>query len=267
MDVIDLHCHVLAGLDRGPADLPAAVAMLRALQADGVETVAATPYLHADACGFGAYELQSRTAELQHAADAAGLEVTLVAGAEVTLEWALAATPAALRHASLGGHGTDLLVEVPYGPLPEAFEHGIETLTDLGYRIVLAHPEVSCDLQREPERLAALVDAGVLLQVTARALFRGGGTTPSALLARDLVRAEIAHVLASDAHSAGAWRAPDLARGVREAAKLVGAARARWMVTEAPAAVLAGAPLPPAPRAVITSTEGVVWLEREPVRS
>ena len=256
MSVIDLNCHVLPAADRGPRDLKASVAMVRALRAGGIFTAVAAPCL--DGKGVAAYELAGRTAELQHAA---GDAVTIVSGAELDLDWACRATAVELRSASLGLRGTDLLVAVPYGPLPDTFEAGVAQLMGDGFRVVLAHPEASATFQRSPDRLLRLVEAGVLLQVTARALFRGAGQTPSAVLARRLVSDGTAHVLASEAYSAASWRAPDLRRGVLEAARLAGA-HAEWMVTDAPAAILAGERLPRAPRRR-PSSRGLARLERQ----
>jgi protein-tyrosine phosphatase len=246
--MIDLHCHVLPGLDEGPRDLDEAVAMVAALAADGIDTAVATPKLHERQFAGVSAELRGRAGELE---ELSGRRVAIVPGAEVTLPWLVEATQVEIRNASLGGRGEALLVEVPHGPLPLGFEDGVRELLATGYRVVLAHPEVSAGFQRAPRRLAGLVDDGALLQVTARALVRAGGATPSAALARDLVADGLCHVLATDAHSAGPWRAPDLRRGVLEAARLAGA-RAECMVTDAPRAILEGLPLPPAPRGPAT---------------
>lgn len=258
--MIDLHCHVLPGLDDGPADMDASVAMVAALEAEGISTVVATPHLRHDEPAPITIELRGRCAELELCAKQAGHAVDVEPGAEVSLAWALEATPVELRHASIGGRGRDLLVEVPHGRLAPGFEGGIEAIMRAGYRVTLTHPEASADFQHSPERLLRLVDLGVLVQVTARALVRGGGRTPSAALARDLVSAELCHVLATDAHSAGPWRAPDLRRGVLEAARLAGA-RAEWMVQDAPRAILEGLPLPRPPRSDATA-RGLSWLRR-----
>jgi protein-tyrosine phosphatase len=261
MSVIDLHCHVLPGVDRGPDDLQASVEMVRALRREGIDTAVAAPSLSEYGPELAAYELAGRTAELQHAADRAACGVRLVTGAEVTLGWALGASAVERRNASLAGAGTELLLSIPHGPLAPAFDDGVVELIDAGYRVVLAHPEVSASFQRSADRLLRLVAAGALVQVTARSLVRGGGSTPSAALARELVAGGTAHVLATDSYSAGPWRAPDLRRGVLEAARLAGA-HAEWMVSEAPAAILAGEPLPRAPRRR-PSQRGLARLQRE----
>ena len=152
--------------------------------------------------------------------------------------WAVNASDDELRAGSYGARGTDLLVETPYGPLNDTFEQLLFTLPDRGYRLLLAHPENNPTFQRKPERLHELVDRGVLLQVTARSLIRSDRKKGPRPLAESLVRDGHAHVLASDAHSGHQLRPPALGAGAAAAAELVGE-RARWLVEDAPAAILA----------------------------
>jgi protein-tyrosine phosphatase len=163
-----------------------------------------------------------------------------------------------LRAGSYGAHGTDLLVESPYNALDDNFEGMLFSLQARGYRLLLAHPENNPTFQRSPERLRALVERGVLLQVTARSLIRPDRRTGPRPLAESLVRGGHAHVLASDAHSGRKLRPPALAAGVAAAAELAGEARARWMVEDAPAAVLAGQPLPEPPPVVLPPRRGLL---------
>ena len=167
----------------------------------------------------------------QHVPPAWNLQI--VPGGEVDLLWAHEATDEQLRHASYNGRGTDLLVETPYGPLTDSFERGLFALADRGYRLLLAHPELNSSLQRAPERLEALVEGGVLLQVTGASLLRAPGDSASAKLARRLVEHELAHVIASDTRTGGAWRPSEMLAAHR-AARQLAPHRASWMVTAAP---------------------------------
>jgi protein-tyrosine phosphatase len=242
--VLDLHAHVLPGIDDGPPDLEASVAMARVAAADGVRVLAATPHLHRKFPGVVPDELGARVRELADALGGAGVELEIVQGGEADLYWAQAASDEELAHGSYGARGTDLLVETPYGALPPAFEDMLFGLTVRGYRLLLAHPERSPAFRREPRRLAALVDRGVLVQVTASAL-AGPRRSRSRRFAESLIREGRAHVIASDTHGAGLSR-PPLSAGVT-AAERIDRVRARWMVEDAPAAIVAGDPLPPPP--------------------
>jgi protein-tyrosine phosphatase len=242
--MFDLHAHVLPGIDDGPRTMEEAVALAAAAETDGVTTLCATPHARPDHPRVHVSELAERTADLQAATRHAGLAIEIVSGAEVDLFWAQRADDEALTHASYGQRGTDLLVETPYGELPPIFEDLLFRLTLRGYRVLLAHPERSPTLRRSPARLKALVARGVLVQVTAAAL-AGPRRSQSRRFALDLVRSQLAHVIASDVHRPVGGPAT-LSEGVQAAARRT-PQRATWMVTAAPAAVIAGVPLPRPP--------------------
>jgi protein-tyrosine phosphatase len=245
--VIDLHFHILPGLDDGPPDLPAALALALAAQEAGIQIVAATPHLREDHPGVRPAELADRCAELARAITAAGIALEVVAGGELDVLWVQQADPEEIRLASYGQRGTDVLLETPYGPLGPSFEAAVERLWSLGYRVTLAHPERNRTLQQAPERLVVLVERGLLVQVTAGSLASGQRGSRSRRFGEQLVRLGLAHVVASDAHSATSFRPPNLAAGVAAIAA-IDPARARWMAVDAPLAILAGAPLgSPAP--------------------
>jgi protein-tyrosine phosphatase len=257
--LIDLHSHLLPGIDDGAPDLAHALELARAAAEQGTRVLAATPHLRGDFPDVHPDELAARCDEVRAAIRDAGIELEVAQGGEAGVIWALNAPDEDLRAGSYGGRGTDLLVETPYRALDDNFEGSLFSLQDRGYRLLLAHPENNPTFQRAPERLHALSARGVLLQVTARSLIRPDdrrrGPRP---LAEALVREGHAHVLASDAHSGLQLRPPALGAGVRAAAALVGEARARWMVEGAPAAILAGEPLPEAPPAELTARRGLL---------
>jgi protein-tyrosine phosphatase len=243
--MIDLHTHVLPGIDDGASNTEESLAMLETAADDGIEVVAATPHARDDYPDLPLRELPERCAELV-AMRPPGALPQLVPGAEVDLAWAQSASDEELRLASLAQRGHTVLVETPYAPLTPSFEGLLFQLQARGFQVLLAHPERNSTLQREPERLEALARHGVLVQVTARSLLSG---KDSRRLATALVEQGVAHVIASDAHGSGAaHRAPRLSEAV-DAAILVAPERALWMVTEAPAAILAGEPPPDPPSA------------------
>jgi protein-tyrosine phosphatase len=247
--VIDLHSHLLPGIDDGAPDLEHALDLARAAADQGTRVLAATPHLRADFPDVRTEELASRCDEIRAAIAHAGIDLEVVQGGEAGVMWAVNAGDDDLRAGSYGARGTDLLVETPYGPLNDVFEQLLLTLADRGYRLLLAHPENNPTFQRSPERLHELVERGVLLQVTARSLIRPDRKKGPRALAESLVRDGSAHVLASDAHSGHELRPPALGAGAAAAAALVGEERARWLVQDAPAAILAGEPLPEPPPA------------------
>jgi protein-tyrosine phosphatase len=241
--VIDLHAHVLPGIDDGPVDQEASLALLEAAARDGTRVIAATPHLRRDFPNVHVERIAADCAQLRTAIPVEW-ELELVSGAEVDLVWALDASDEQLRMASYGGRGTDVLIETPYGWLPPTFEAAVLSVVERGYRVLLAHPELSQSLQERPGRLGPLVDWGVLVQVSAGSLLRHPKRSRSGRCANELIASGMGHVIASDAHSSGPWRPPGLA-GALTAVRKRHAARANWMVTSAPAAILGGTALPP----------------------
>jgi protein-tyrosine phosphatase len=242
--LVDVHCHVLPGIDDGAPDVSAALELARSAVASGVRVIAATPHVRADHPRVRPRELGERCSALAERLREAAISVEIVAGGEVDLAWSRGASDEELALVSYGQRGGDLLVETPYGPLGRPFERDLDALRRRGYRLLLAHPERSADLRTDRKRLQGLVDDGVLVQLTARTLLPADGVQHDFAVA--LMRDGLAHVLASDAHAATGPAPPDLSAGLDAAHAIVGR-RAHWMAVEAPAAILAGTHLPAAP--------------------
>jgi protein-tyrosine phosphatase len=233
--LIDLHSHVLPGLDDGAADLEGALAICAAVAADGVEVLAATPHVRSD------YPTTPEAMEDALAlVNAAGPPVTVVAGGELDLG-ELDAPLELLARFGLGG-STTLLIETPYTAWPLDLGDKLFRLHAQGFRTMLAHPERNPDVQERPALLQPVVAAGTLVQVTAASVDGRLGQRPRAC-ARTLLDGGLVHVLASDAH------APEVrAAGIgAAAAKLDDDDLARWLTVDVPRAILEDRELPPRP--------------------
>jgi len=255
--LVDIHSHVLPGIDDGPADVDGAIAMARAAAQAGIETLAATPHLRSDFPDVHVHELTERCQTLQRAIDAEGITLALVSAAEISLVWALEATSEELVLASYGQLGTDLLIETPLtvGGLDQHLYH----LRRKGFRITLAHPERNVEFQNHEHQLDELVRQGVLLQVNAESLIGSGRMSNSRRFAQRLCSDGLVHVLASDGHRAASWRPVTmLEQGAVAAAELVGEERAAWMVRDTPAAIVDGSQLSDPPE--IVSSPRRKWL-------
>ena len=245
--VIDLHSHVLPGIDDGAHDLEESLAIDRA----AASARARRPSPRRRICGPTTQECGPATsptavAQLNERIPPE-LGVRVMPGAEVDLLWAQSATDEDLRLASFDQRGTDLLVETPYGPLPQTTSRTCCS----GWRSASAScsPIRSAAWRSSATRAASprLVRRGVLVQVTLPSLISSPNPkSRTRQLALDLIAEGLAHNLATDAHSPGPVRPPRLAAAV-EIASQVAPARAEWMVTDAPAAILAGEPLPAPP--------------------
>jgi protein-tyrosine phosphatase len=235
--LIDLHSHVLPGLDDGADDLDEAVAICRAAAADGITVLAATPHVRDD-YPTTAEQMEQALATLRAAA---GEIVRLVPGAELDLEQ-VDRPVEELRRFALAGNPRYLLVETPYLGWPLDLGERLFGLRAAGFTPVLAHPERNGDVQLQPELLEPIVATGTLVQLTAAAVDgRLGGRSQAT--ARTLIDRELAHLIASDAH------APTIrAIGMRAAADAVGDdALAEWLTVGVPGSIVDGTALPPRP--------------------
>jgi protein-tyrosine phosphatase len=245
--VLDLHCHLLPGIDDGPPDVAGSMRLARQAEDEGVRVIAATPHCREDHPGVVPGELGDRCRELSRQLVDEGVLVRVVPGGEVDLVWGLEASDEDLRLVSYGQRGTDLLLETPYSAVPSRFEDLLFEFSLRGYRLLLAHPERNPSFQEQPQRIVELVRRGYLIQVTASSLTRPPKESRTGRLAHQLVCAGFVHVLASDAHGPAAPGRATLNEGRAIAARLVGRHRARWMVDTAPAAIIAGQPVPKPP--------------------
>lgn len=241
--MIDLHSHVLPGLDDGAETLDGSLDILRAAAADGIVQIAATPHVRDD-WPTQPEAMERAVAEVNAAARAAGIPVEVLPGGELDRAFARSLDDEALHRFGLGGNPDVLLVEFPYHGWPLEVREIVFQLSARGYQAVLAHPERNAEVQQNPGRLKELVDAGVLVQVTAASL-DGRVGRHAAACARTLLEEELVHLIASDAH------APAIrAIGMSAAVEAVGNPElADWLTRDVPHALVTGAPLPPRPRA------------------
>jgi protein-tyrosine phosphatase len=248
--MIDLHSHILPGLDDGARTLADSVEIAHSALQDGITVIAATPHVRDD-WPTEAATMEQRLAELRAELDAARVPLDLRSGGEIALDWAERLPADELRRFGLGG-SRYLLVEMPYHGWPLQLPSVLLSLRDQGFVPVLAHPERNADVQVRPERLVPLVEAGVLVQVTAASVDGRIGRR-AAECGRRLIGGRVAHLLASDAHHASV-RAVGLSDAVRAVG---GGALGQWLTHDVPEAILADGPIPPRPR---SGREG--WLGR-----
>ena len=197
--MIDLHAHILPGLDDGVATLEEARELARRAAGEGITAIAATPHVREDYPTTAA-QMQQALAQVRDDFASEQITVDVLPGAELAID-----------------------------RLPQIAEDELQ--------------QRSREVQAEPERLDALVEDGALVQITAASL--DGRLGPSSRrAAQALIERGHAHLLASDAHGPSIREA-----GLADAASAVGNKRlARWLTSEAPAAIVAGESLPERPR-------------------
>ena len=242
--MLDLHAHVLPGLDDGPHDLTDALAVLRALVEDGVEAVAATPHVRDD-YPTSPQTMRKALAALVAAPEVAALDIQVLPGGEIALDRVPLLDRDERSAFGLGGNPGLLLLEFPSYGWPHVLLPIVRSLVDDGVVPVIGHPERNAAVQRNPQLLRDAVDEGAVVQLTAGSVAgRFGRDTERC--ARNLLGAGLAHLLASDVHALD-LRAPDIRPAIRA---LEDDDLAHWLCDEVPHALVAGRSLPgrPEPR-------------------
>jgi protein-tyrosine phosphatase len=239
--VIDLHTHLLPAIDDGPGTIEESLELAATMAAEGVTIAACTPHVRDDH-GTTPEAMEAALALLQ--AELAALRIPLEArgGGEIAIERLSALDPDARGRFGLGGNPRLLLVEFPYYGWPLGLGSTVTELRRDGTVVLVAHPERSPEVQKSPERLAAIIEAGAYVQLTASSLDGGAGPT-AAKCARGLLERGLAHVVASDSHGRAIRRS-----GLGNVAHTLGDERlAEWLTTTVPAALLAAEQPPPRP--------------------
>lgn len=233
--MIDLHCHILPGIDDGAPDMDTALAMARLTVENGVKVLACTPHILPGVWNNTGQEIRVAVARLQTALDEAGIPLRLVTGADVHIAPDLVAGLKSGRVLSL--HDTRyLLIETPHHVAPPNLDALCFDLLSAGYVPVLTHPERLTWIDRHYDLFVQLVHAGVLMQITAGSIIGAFGKSPQYWGER-MLEDGLVHILASDAHNTRR-RGPVLAQGRDAAAAIVGDEEAHNLVVARPYGML-----------------------------
>jgi protein-tyrosine phosphatase len=238
--MIDLHCHVLPGIDDGPPTIDDSIALVRAAEATGTRVMIATSHVNwrypNDAATIARLteELNTRLGEEQ-------IAVKIRPGAEIAATRVEEISHDELERLGLGG-GQWVLLEPPFTPVVTGLATVVAALQGSGHRVVLAHPERCPGLQREPRMVESFVAGGVLTSITAGSLVgRFGGEVRR--FARRLVEQGLVHNVASDAHDA-IKRPPGM---LDELAQAGLGELSDWLTSAVPTAILSGEEIPARP--------------------
>ncbi len=256
--MIDLHCHILSGLDDGPSNLDFSLAMARSAVDAGTQMMVATPHIRAD-FEVNPHEIEPRVDALNERLEKDRLPLRILPGAEIGWATAPELDETVLSKLCLGS-GQYVLLESPYGKRPVDIEGVIAGLAQRGFKTLLAHPERCPLFQRDIERLAAIVDAGALVSITAGSM-SGQFGAPVRHFTVEMLRRGLVHDVASDAHD-HMHRPPGLLAGFEQLEEEIpGISRhAAWFTVTSPVAILAGNPLPARPK--LEQTEKQTGLRR-----
>lgn len=247
--MIDLHCHVLPGIDDGPATLEGSLDLARAAERAGLTTLVATPHVSWRYVN-GPKVIREGVDALRRALRAARIELDVRPGAEIAVARLGDLSDDELCALRLGD-GPWLLIESPLTGGVGQLESVLDAVHRRGHWIVLAHPERSPLFLRDPRRLAALVARGMLCSITASSLVGVFGREVRRF-ALALMREGLVHNVTSDAHDA-IHRPPvirsEILAATAHTPELL--ARIEWLTCEMPRAILEGDVLPKPPGASV----------------
>lgn len=237
--MIDLHCHLLPGIDDGAPDLATALAMARLAVDSGTTHMVCTPHLHAGRYENTAASIAASLAGFRRALQDAQIPLQVSGAAEVRFDMEIMMRLPAGQIPFVGRWQDKdvMLLEFPHGEIPFGAERLTQWLLQRNVLPMIAHPERNKGVMRMPSQLKPFIQQGCLLQVTAGALVGRFGERAQEL-AEQLLQEDVVTVIASDAHNLQ-HRPPLLAEGRERAAALVGDAAAEALVLTRPATITA----------------------------
>ena len=242
MGLVDLHAHLLPGLDDGPQTMQESLAMARLAGEDGTEIILATPHQRDVMLGSSIQNVQNLVAQLNEAleqeAGPGGRPLRVLPGMENHIElnlpdWVEDGT-------ALTINGTRfILCEPPYTAYPPYADEVLFRLQLMRFVPVIAHPERNTILAEDQKRLKAMVERGMLLQLSAGS-FVGEYGPQVQRAAESLLRRGLVHAIGSDMHGTTGPRSPILSQAYRRVAELAGEEQASRLFDETPRMIIHG---------------------------
>src|SRR5262245_39550775 len=236
--MIDVHCHLLPGIDDGASDLSASLEMAKAMVADGVAIAACTSHILPGLYNNSGPQIRAATASLQQELNQHGIPLQLTTGADNHI---VADFVAQLRsgHLLTLANSRYVLVEPPHHVAPPRLEEFFFSLQAAGYVPILTHPERLTWINSHYGVMQRLIQNGVWMQVTSGSLSGIFGRN-ARYWAERMLDEGCVHLLATDAHDLDRRR-PNLNKGRELAAKRIGEAEAWHLVVTRPKGVLLNA--------------------------
>ena len=239
---VDIHCHLIAGIDDGAKSPVESLEMARMAAADGIRTIIATPHQLGSYANNSGGLIRQRVSELQAFLHRHDVDLQVLPGADVRIDDTMFAGLRQGTVLSLGDHRKHVLVELPHEVYLPTLPI-IERLQQLGMTSILSHPERNEAILRQPHLVTELVRQGCLMQVTASSLLGVFGL-PCQQFAEWMLSKDLVHFIATDAHGPKTRR-PLLRRCFERVKQLSGASKAEALCCHNPCAVANGQDVPP----------------------
>lgn len=243
--MIDLHAHILPGIDDGAKDLEMALEMARVAAADGIKILACTPHINPPMYTNTAQNIAQATAALQNRLDSDGIALELLVGADIHLTANLLQLLEEGTAPTLAGTGYFLL-EPPHDVMPPHIDRFSARVIEQGYTPILTHPERLAWINQHYDVICKLDSLGLVMQLTAGSLTGQFGRTARYWADRMLSEGRV-DLVASDAHDAR-HRPPVLSKGRAAIEQRYGDELAVMLTLNNPKAILQNLPVAPRQR-------------------
>lgn len=239
--LVDIHVHILPGLDDGAKTPDDAIAMATVAAKCGTSRIVATPHVDPMRLRHGSQQVETikrAVDSLQESITSCGLSIQVVPGMEIAIAPGLAGYLSRGEVMTVADGGKYILVELPFQMIPSYAEEEIFNMAANGYIPIIAHPERNASVIHNPNTLIPFLRAGALAHVNADSLTGREGPRPQKT-AEILLSHSLAHIIASDGHSSTSRR-PGLDRAFESAARLMGEDKALKTVRDIPLAIVLG---------------------------
>ena len=236
--MIDLHCHIIPGVDDGSESLDESIEMCRIAARDGITKIVCTPHNVVGKYNNNSAKIMSCVKELQADIDSKNIPLTLYPGCEIHLDFNLVKKIKAGELMTMNNSGRYIILELPGETLPQNLDESISSLVFAGIIPIIAHPERNLAIRSNPALLYRLVKLGALSQLTTSSLIGRFGSTIEEF-SIFLIEHNLVHMMATDAHSSR-QRRPILSKGLKRLKEIIGQEAAMEMVTEIPEKILNG---------------------------
>ena len=236
--MIDLHAHILPGLDDGSKNLTESLSMAQVASDDGIHTIVATPHVLQGVFDNDKNKILSAVRALNQTLQEQNIAVYILPGAEYYLEADLPLKLSQGELLTINDNGRYLLVELPSAFIPEYTAQVLYEIQLQGVTPIIAHPERNAGFTRKPAVLQEMISRGVLAQVTSASITGLFGKRVKKT-AYSFLKQGLVHLVSSDAHSSRG-RAPLLSQAQKEIEKHYGSHIAQLLVIQNPGSIIEG---------------------------
>jgi Capsular polysaccharide biosynthesis protein len=230
--VIDLHTHILPGVDDGAKDIADSLAMAEVAVKDGISTMIATPHVVKGIYDNNKNSILEGVDNLNKKLAAHNIGLLVLPGAEYRLEPDLPKNLASGELVTINNSGTYLLIELPYELIPDNCDQILYEIQLQGVTPIIAHPERNLVFRKYRSLLERYIKRGMLAQITSTSItgFFGKRVKKAAI---SFLESGLAHIIASDGHAVKG-RAPVISEAYQEIERRWGTQYAQSLAFENP---------------------------------